>query len=680
MRSTDARMAKYSRRGLFFNFVAFLICLMGGRFVDENPVLTIVLTTGLLLLTFVRGVYLFRFEHLYPRAPARWRVQYFIVTLLGAIWWGVILSSITIKLEMRDEAPLLWLYTVVFFSTTANAFAPYQKFLSYYQFFGFIPAAGAAFFVGTYEGYMYGLLLLVFYIMLSHQCRVMSENYWEKLEATYALSRKAQTIEEEKRDRKASAQLSREFLSVLHRDLGNFLNESDDKGIEKSDLKVLYQNICDFDDVLCKNLELKNKVFNIRHEIQHLVNEFIVQAESQLIQIETTLSPSLPMRLKGDATRLAQIIRTLINIVIKDAERGVVLIEVEFLREYENAGELYVTVSRNLEKAKKKIFGETPKHELPKENISLIAAKGFADAMHGSIELVDFHGDEQKYRFNAKVDVANRAGQLDFHKDVFKGHNILLMHTSPRVVDIKRQELDALGFNVFTETQFKRAIQTLLNSYKFQTPIESVLFYVEPGNDEYKAFSNTLVEQSELKFVHKLVSVTNQQQQLMRNLGFDESEGFHFVNKPTGLFELDIAFQSIFVDSSEEIDKKACKIFVFTQSKQMLRALNNLDYDIEFVDSISKLQDQLSFNYNEILLIEYTDQSGVSDIIDNVRQKELDLRGSEIDNFLPIIGISSDAASPSDCIYETGLDDFIYLKESNQNDIKKIINYWSTLI
>ena len=36
MRETDERMAKYSRRGLIFNFVAFLICLVGGEFIDQN--------------------------------------------------------------------------------------------------------------------------------------------------------------------------------------------------------------------------------------------------------------------------------------------------------------------------------------------------------------------------------------------------------------------------------------------------------------------------------------------------------------------------------------------------------------------------------------------------------------------------------------------------------------------
>src|SRR5690606_24006227 len=142
--------AKYSRRGLVFNFLAYLACLTGGKYVQENWDMTLILTAGLLLITLIRGVFLFRFDQLYPRAPAKWRTHYFIATLTGAFWWGVILFNITLELEMQYEAPLLWLYTVVFFSTTAHAFAPFQKFLAYYQFLGLIPAAVAAILTANY--------------------------------------------------------------------------------------------------------------------------------------------------------------------------------------------------------------------------------------------------------------------------------------------------------------------------------------------------------------------------------------------------------------------------------------------------------------------------------------------------------------------------------------------------
>ncbi len=433
MRETDSRIAKYSRRGAIFNFFVFLLITAHGRFIDENPGLMAILTIGIFLNTIVRSVYLFRFDHLYPRAPAKWRNQYFIATLIGAIWWGVILVCVTVKLGMSNEAPLLWLYTVIFFSMTAHAFAPYQKFLSYYQFFGQVPAAAAAFYVGGLEGYLYGTMLLAFYLVLTHQCRLMSENYWERLEATYALARKTLSMEEEKRDTKANVKLNQEFMKHLHNDIDRFMDhvhEAEPKDSQEFKLQILsqldelYANISDFSGVLSKEMDLDERVFNIRHEIQHLVAEFIDGAEEKNIQIETSLSPTLPMRLKGDASRLAQVIRSLLNIILEDVDSCVVLVEVEFLREYESAGELYVSVTRSFDKSKKLFSSDEETHPL-KGTLSLVVAKGLAELMDGSIEVNESLQDEQKFRFNAKIDIAEHAGQLDFHKDSFAGKNVL---------------------------------------------------------------------------------------------------------------------------------------------------------------------------------------------------------------------------------------------------------------
>ena len=100
IRETDMRMAKYSRRGLISNFLIYTLCLLVEQtFIQQYQTLAIVLTCGLLLATALRGYLLFRMDAIYPRAPNAWRNKYFIATLIGASWWGVILSSVTLVLD-----------------------------------------------------------------------------------------------------------------------------------------------------------------------------------------------------------------------------------------------------------------------------------------------------------------------------------------------------------------------------------------------------------------------------------------------------------------------------------------------------------------------------------------------------------------------------------------------------
>lgn len=693
MRETDSRMAKYSRRGVIFNFFAFLLCTAHGRFIDENPELMAILTAGILLNTLVRSFYLFRFDHLYPRAPAKWRNQYFVATLAGAIWWGVILACITIKLDMKAEGPLICLYTVIFFSATAHAFAPYQKFLSYYQFFGLIPAAAAAIYIGGVNAYIYGAMMLAFYLVLTHQCRLMSENYWERLEATYALARKTISIEEEKRDTKANVKLNEQFMKHLYKNIDRFMDHVQMSEQEKdphfkqsilSELDELHTNIWDFSGVLSKELDLDDRVFNIRHEIQHLVAEFIDEAEGNHIQIETSLSPTLPMRLKGDASRLAQIIRTLLNIITDNAERCIVLVEVEFLREYENAGELYVTITRTFDKSKKLFSVDNSDHSI-NGTLALVVAQGIAELMDGGIELNQPLQEEQQFRFNAKIDIAEHAGQLDFHKGSFSGKNVLLVHNHPRIVDIKRQELDALGFNVFTETQYKRAIQTLQNSYKFQNPIESLIFYSDTDAGSVFTFCDSLKEISELKYTKKIAAATRRQQSELRERGFDEKSGFFFVDKPAGLFEIESLFHQIYKldDVSQGKKEPAYEVALFVEGggqEQVSGHLHNITEicsKVVVLDSKKPVKETLSQTRFRVVMIDCDENDDVAELVHNIRTQEKSL-GAE--TYMPILGLSRGREAFEDFAYELGLDDYIDLTHNPKKTLKSTIGYWATLI
>lgn len=692
MRETDSRMAKYSRRGAIFNFFAFLLITAHGRFIDENPGLMAVLTAGILLNTLVRSFYLFRFDYLYPRAPAKWRNHYFVATLIGAIWWGFILVCVTVKLEMSGEAPLLWLYTVIFFSMTAHAFAPYQKFLSYYQFFGQVPAAAAAFYIGGLDGYIYGTMLLAFYLVLTHQCRLMSENYWERLEATYALARKTLSMEEEKRDTKANVKLNQEFMKHLYNDIDRFMDrvqDSEPKDSQEFKLKILgeldelHANISDFSGVLSKDLDLDERIFNIRHEIQHLVAEFIDSAEDKSIQIETSLSPTLPMRLKGDASRLAQIIRSLLNIILEDVSNCVVLVEVEFLREYENAGELYVSVTRSFDKSKK-LFSVDEAPKPLKGTLSLVVSKGLAELMNGSVEVNETLQDEQKFRFNAKIDIAEHAGQLDFHKDSFAGKNVLLVHSHPRIVDIKRQELDALGFNVFTETQHKRSIQTMLNSHKFQNPIENLIFYSDPDSDSVSGFCELLKQTPELKYTKKIAAATRAQQTELRQQGYSEVDGFYFVDKPTGLFEVESLFHELYLfeNFSSKKTESSYQLVLISEENTLESALyaqiKEICPRIIVINHQGQIEEQLSEEAEyRITLIDCDANDDVAGLVHSIREFE---KNSGVDSYMPILGLSRGREAFEDFAYELGLDDYVDLTHNPKKTLKSTLSYWSTLI
>ena len=689
MRVTDNRMAKYSRRGLVFNFFAYLACLTGGKYVQENWDMTLILTAGLLVITLIRGFFLFRFDQLYPRAPAKWRTYYFIATLTGAFWWGVILFNITLELEMQYEAPLLWLYTVVFFSTTAHAFAPFQKFLAYYQFLGLMPAAVAAILVANYTGYLYGTLLLVFFLVLSHQCRLMSESYWEGLEASYALSRKTRSLEEEKKDTRASVKLSTEFLRHLQSDLLKIVeNKSGSSDSINEAIFAMFDQVNDFNHLLSKELQLEKRVFNVRHELQHLVAEFVDGAEGRGVYVETSLSPTLPMRLKGDAMRFAQIIKNMLELIFRDMETGAVMVEVEFLREYEKAGEIFINMSRISDSHKKRFFIRDQLQNA-KPNMAFVVSKGLAELMDGNLEIVDLANHGSQIRFSAKMELTNVSSRLDFHRNSFEGHSVLLIHNNARIVDVKRQELESLGFKVITETQFRRAVQVLLNSYRSEKPIESVLYSFEFGHEEPLEFHLQLTEHTELRYVHQLIAASRLQQTQLEDLGFKISKRVHLVDKPTGLFELESAFHEMYGIDPEGNAQPAgtgyglgreLDLIMFSQHDntegKIRQKLKELSFKMTFVSDKKQLLDAIKVGIPDVILLDCESNDDMMDIVSLIRTFEID---QVVDGFVPILGLGSTSLLTGGVsIYEVGLDDYVEVSNEHKK-LSSIVKYWATL-
>lgn len=459
MRDTDARVAKYSRRGLVLNFLVFVVTLaFFGDFYQREKNLAILLVTGLLLVTLLRSYFLFRFDALYARAPARWRNQYFLASFLGAAWWSVMLVSLTWVQGMRDETLVMWLYSVVFYSTVANVFAPYRRFLTAYLFIGQIPAAVTAILLGHAEGYLYGIIMIVFFVMISHQAKITSNTFWERLEANYALQERAKGLEFEQRSSKAAIELKNEFLVNLGQELRSSLNDilgtlslvDDDKLSERHRelLMVaskaaerqldLVNNVVDFSKITTKSLELEETSFDLRRLLEKLVQDFALEAHQQGVELNYVFDSDLPSRVKGDATRLGQILSILLNHALKYAAMEQVFVEAVLNPDEEENGELQVVISDAARKGQRHgIESDDVSVETDNElrGIGLAICKGLAECMNGSVHLLENPKGGKRIIINIKLEVIAHSTKVVNGEQKLRGKNVLLVDL-PEVVAI----------------------------------------------------------------------------------------------------------------------------------------------------------------------------------------------------------------------------------------------------
>jgi CheY-like chemotaxis protein len=501
MRDTDARVAKYSRRGLVLNFIVFVLCLAFGDFYEREHTLAVVLVTGLLLVTLLRSYYLFRFDALYARGPTRWRNQYFIASCLGAGWWSVILVSLTWVQGMQDETLIMWLYSVVFYSTVANVFAPYRQFLTIYLFIGQVPAALTAIALGTVEGALYGFIMLMFFMMISHQAKVTSITYWERLEAHYALHERARGLEYEQRSSQEAIELKNEFLMNLGQEFRTSLSDIlttlaliDEDQLSEHQRELLgmatkaaerqldlVNNVVDFSKITTKTLVLDDSSFELRRVLEKLVQDFALDAHQQGVELYYLFDPDMPLRVRGDPTRLGQILSTLLSHALKNTTIDHVFVEASFNADMDqdDIGELQVVISDS-EKASRDSDGAQTMTVADERNtgIGLSICKGLAACMGGSVTFMENKDRGNRIFVNIKLQVLSHEEKRFGSDQKLRGKRLLMIDLPESAALALSEELNTWGMQVSTVNGHDTAMQKL-EELQAQSPVDAVLIYTK---------------------------------------------------------------------------------------------------------------------------------------------------------------------------------------------------------
>lgn len=531
---TDARVAKYSRRGLILNFLVFALSLVFGDFFGRETNLAVILVTGLLLVTLLRSYYLFRFEVLYARAPRRWRTQYFLASFLGAIWWSVILVSLTWVLGMQDEAMIMWLYTVVFYSSIANVFAPYIRFLQIYLFIGMIPAAITAFMLGSVDGALYALIMVLFYLMLVHQAKVSGAGYWERLEANYILDERARGLEYEQKSSRAAIDLKNEFLVNLghefrvslndilgtlslideaelsdrQRDLLNMATKAGERQLD------LVNNVVDFSKITTKSLELDESVFDLRRLVSKLVRDFSLEAHQQGVELNYLLDTELPARVKGDAVRLRQIIGSLLSHALKFSVTGNVFVEVSFDAADERRGELQVVISdthyHRTDEAKAEIDESRLQEaeQAGRVGIGLSISKGLAECMGGSVHLLKTPSGGNRILINVRLEAISHQSNPLGSDQRLRGKRLLLVDLPDRVALGLVDELSNWGVEGQTVYGYEQAVDKVRACQEAGKLIDCVLIYNRLNSFHALALSRELAKNPATADLRQIIAMS----------------------------------------------------------------------------------------------------------------------------------------------------------------------------
>jgi signal transduction histidine kinase/CheY-like chemotaxis protein len=518
MRDTDIRLVKYSQRGIFLSLLVFFAVILAGEFYATHPKLTIIMGVGLLLISVVRGFFLYKFEYLYAQGPARWRNLFFCFSLLGSSWWGFIVAEITYKNGFYNETPVLWLYTVAFFAGSIYVFSPFERFLRIYMFVSFIPCSVVAITLLQPVSILYGIIMITLYILLCRQGRIIGKNYWDKLQATYDLLQRANALEAQRITTQSSLDNQDQLFRNVIRELkasGNEIASSlrliKDADLSKDDKKIillteekiqkqmyLLRNVSELSKLSEKNIRLDQEAIDIRSAIEQALSKVSLIAHKQGVELYSSFSSDFPARVIADNERIEQLIGNLIVSACRFSKKGELMISCAY-HNTDKVGRIDISVINNkpiktpeaIEKVNQGFSSRTATDLSLGLNLAII--KGLAEAMNGSAE-VKYRKDD-KLVFNVSLELSAVDNNLSKRKVVksLEEKQLLVYQAPESVKGIFQSTLESWGLSVEHFDNEEKALSALEKG-----GYDGILFYSHLDNISALSLSKNIAEHDTL--------------------------------------------------------------------------------------------------------------------------------------------------------------------------------------
>ena len=235
-------------------------------------------------------------------------------------------------------------------------------------------------------------------------------------------------------------------------------------GMAAKSLLGIINEILDFSKIEAGRMMLEAVEFNLYATIKELCCMVQIEARRNGLEVRYVIQPDVPHYLKGDATRLKQVLLNLLSNGIKFTDQGELEVVVEVLRNDENQAQLRFNVSDTgigiSEKQMKQLFevftqgDASTSRKYGGTGLGLAICKKIVELMSGEISVSSVVGTGSTFSFTANFEIVDQAPKSlkedKLNQYIFAAHKILLIEDNQINLQMTKEILENLGFDTDT--------------------------------------------------------------------------------------------------------------------------------------------------------------------------------------------------------------------------------------
>jgi signal transduction histidine kinase/CheY-like chemotaxis protein/HPt (histidine-containing phosphotransfer) domain-containing protein len=246
-------------------------------------------------------------------------------------------------------------------------------------------------------------------------------------------------------------------------------------GMAARNLLGIISGILDFSKIEAGRMTLEKVDFDLYELISELCGMISVEVQNKGLELSFEIKPDVPLELKGDTTRLNQVILNLLSNAVKFTHEGKVHIGVELLDSNDRQVLLgfYVTdtgigISDDYKASIFEVFTQgdaSTSRKYGGTGLGLAICRKIVELMGGEISVASEEGKGSTFRFTAQFEIAEGSCEIknknyeDSHAGIFKHKKILLVEDNEINLQMTREVLENLGFETATASRGAQAVQ-----------------------------------------------------------------------------------------------------------------------------------------------------------------------------------------------------------------------------
>jgi len=256
-------------------------------------------------------------------------------------------------------------------------------------------------------------------------------------------------------------------------------------------LLAIINDILDYSKIEAGKMQLEETTFDLSELVENCIQLFGPTANKRQIELFGGLSPNVPKWLKGDPTRLRQVIMNLLGNAFKFTTQGFVSLEVQLLEETKQDTVLLrfqlqdsgigidVASVPNLFDSFNQADASTTR-KYGGTGLGLAISKSLVELMDGQIGVDSLKGQGATFWFTAQMQVVDvcdwSGGDLDRHSALLQSKKLLLVETSEKLMEFMTGHCRSWGVELEATPTAKAALAKLKQAMHSGEPFDFIVF------------------------------------------------------------------------------------------------------------------------------------------------------------------------------------------------------------